>query len=353
MSGAAAVLARFQSAANIERMARALTSYFTDRMNVALDKALGPNVVYETVAEATRMQLPPAADVDTLNKYVGVRLRERFLGMLKEAQQAQAAQPPAPQVPPQAPPPAQSTDVNADVDDFYYRLQDVEVARQRISDIPVTPAAQATPDVVEAAPAIPAAVSTVFMPTPPKRGQALCIRSFARPWQTGPSPRAVLPWEGPLPPFIDATGLRLVACQLPSFVADLTPYVRLAIDGVGGATTECVLLPTHDGGRWKRWAPAAESLSYLVPVPCPWTIRLFDAAGQLLDMGFDGVEDVGSEAFGDAGDKVWIQTANRVTTGWLKKDDDGVLNVEGAGAGSTLLNWHRQWTLHLEIAKKT
>jgi hypothetical protein len=39
-----------------------------------------------------------------------------------------------------------------------------------------------------------------------------------------------------------------------------------------------------------------------------------------------------------------------VKKGWLKKEADGTLTVDGGGGA--YLNWHRQWTLHLEIAKK-
>lgn len=359
MSVAAAearVLALFQGAANVERMVRAMTSYCFDRMNVAIDKVLGEDAVYETVAAATRV--PQAVtDVDSMNKRMALRLRDQFAAAVQEALAQERQAPPA-----AAPQPAEPEEP-----DFYARLQDTEMARQRISDLPVTAApvaAPAAPALEAGVPAVPPNVATVFIPTPSKRGQALCIRSHARPWQA-PTPRSTLQWDGPLPPFMDATNLRIVACMLPAFVADLTPYIRIAITGMGGAVTECVVIPRGHGGRWTQWEAPAESLSYIVPVPCPWTIRLLDAAGHLLDMGADGValkkKEGTASAFTGAGDDLTAGDVVWIADGTGKVDKRRVFVNHGCETvhfreedipdDVVMLNWGRQWTLHLEIVK--
>lgn len=362
MSGQAAttapdVLARFRSGANINRMVGAMTAYCQDRMNVSIAKVLGEATVYEAVAAATHAPQPPAADVDAMNKYMAVRLRERFQAMLRD----QAGAGPAPAA-------------EADPDDFYFRLQDIETTRQRVHDISVDAGAAASATGEAPGPAaLPPNIATVFIPTPSKRGQTLCIRSFARPWHAA-TPRSTLAWAGPLPPFIDATNVRVAALQLPFFVAQQTPYVRIVIDGVGGATTECVVMPRDvaPGARWTMWEAACESLSYIIPVPCPWSIRLLDANGQLLDMGMDGMSMVKKETAAASsatyvvvgrpdvmtGDMLWIQPSggpsSRIAKACVSAVAGDTIDVIGPATDANdvvALNWHRQWVLHLEITQ--
>jgi hypothetical protein len=353
-----ASLARFLGAENAQRLAVVMTKYFADTQQVSLDATLGEEAVAAAVADVVRAGAARpgagASDLEALNKAAAQALREQLRVLLRAplASDIQAA--------PQG-----------DDDSFFHRLQDIEAQRRQVNDVPGAPVLAPDP-----APAsfTPAAVSTIFVPAPPRRGQTLCIRSFARPWHL-PALRATLAWAGPLPAAADAGNVRVAACQLPAAVADATPYVRLSVEGVAGATFECILLPGATRGRWSAWRAAAESLAHVRPVPCPWTLRLFDASGQLLDLGADGVllqarNDRQTTAAEDRAYRTTARCAGEFAPGdvaWVQAAAGAPIiqtRVVAAGAGAlelrgppdadlpdecAVLNWQLQWVVHLEL----
>lgn len=139
-------------------------------------------------------------------------------------------------------------------------------------------------------PTIPTSISTVFMPTPPRRGMELLINSWQRNWIQYPQ-RNGFQWNGPLPQGIDLTMSRIVGMLLPRKFIKISPYLVLHLEGAGNNTCQCILVPdtaSHLEWPWRMYRPVHTDLGYLKTISCPWMIKLYTANGTLVPLGKDG-----------------------------------------------------------------
>lgn len=181
-----------------------------------------------------------------------------------------------------------------DEDSFMTRLQELEAQRKSIQIQPLKPptSTEAAPTPAPAAPAPPATApppQRIYMTAPPpKPGIPIIIHGWHRNVRDFPD-RAAFAWNGPIPPAVDKTSLKVALVILPKSVSstDPTPYVRMRIEGAGKQAAECILVPKEGTGTCLHYQPAAPSFAQIVALGLPWNIRLFNAEGHTLNIGHD------------------------------------------------------------------
>jgi len=108
---------------------------------------------------------------------------------------------------------------------------------------------------------IPNAITTIYMPTPPKIGTEIFIHSWQREWIYS-TQRSSFTWNGPFPKMQDS--LIKIACWIgPISILQKAPCLKIVLQGVSSEVQEISLIPSY-------------------------TCHLFTMDGQSLDMGEDG-----------------------------------------------------------------
>jgi hypothetical protein len=180
---------------------------------------------------------------------------------------------------------------------FMEKLQDLEQQRKVIfaaTPAPVTApqAAAAQPSAHVGAPAsapAPTGVTLLAPPMPARRpGVPLYIHGWDRDRRAWPK-RSVFGWNSRLPAQMDPGHLKVAAVWVPTdFLArEVTPYLRLQVEGAGRQIAEAVVVPGATSARWTVCAPCTETLGMLPALSPPWIVRCLNATGHPIDMGDD------------------------------------------------------------------
>jgi hypothetical protein len=169
--------------------------------------------------------------------------------------------------------------------------------------------------------------------------------------------RNSLVWGGPLASTISEITVEMVV--LPN-IALMTPFVVMEIQGVGGQSEKVYLIPKGDSAHSHY-----KAINRVIPaLGCPWTIRLFDAFAQPLNIGEDTtvvkhivapnrfyVSELNDIAHGTT---VLVNGVSAVVTS-ISKDANGVA-VETSSpfssniVNATVVNVNRQFTLIVSSA---
>jgi hypothetical protein len=222
---------------------------------------------------------------------------------------------------------------------------------------------------------IPTSISTVFMPTPPRKGNELLVNSWQRNWLQFPQ-RNGYQWNGPLPQGIDLTSSRVAGLLLPRRFLKKSPYFVLQLEGAGNHSCQSIVVPdntSHTECPWIVCRPMNDNLGYMKSMACPWTIKLYTANGMLLSIGKDGEQvtilsnpqrlQLSMEAIQDiqVDDQLWIFGPNGdiflCEVSWIQKVEkpywigyrcDEPPKFQGEG---NLFNFSQQWSIVLDIHK--
>lgn len=279
---------------------------------------------------------------------------------------------------------------------FMVKLQELELARTNmqiekqetpISGITTIPSINASnspngpiksvfdvllPQVQQAS--IPTSISTVFMPTPPRKGQEFLINSWQRNWVQYPQ-RNNYQWTLPIPSGMELSMTRVAGMFLPKQLLRKSPYVVLQVEGAGTNTCQAILIPdkasTFDESPWALYRPLNDDLGYLKTISIPWQVRLYTANGILLNLGRDGgdftilepgLAELGKEYLNDlqVGDQVWmfgtegdicwceVTHINRDTQPYtFSYDVEDSTKIKGNRGN--ILNFSRQWSIILDL----
>lgn len=223
---------------------------------------------------------------------------------------------------------------------------------------------------------IPTTISTVFMPTPPRKGQEFLINSWQRNWVQYPQRNNYM-WTIPIPSGIELSMTRVVGVFLSKELLRKSPYVVIQMEGAGSNTCQAILTPDkgtiHHDDPWVLYRPLTEDLGYLKSISIPWMVRLYTANGILLNIGRDGEEvhiiehgvaEVSKECLQDIriGDQVWIfSTSGEIfwcevteiqkdrlpyTFSYITEDSDV---RHSNGKKGNLLNFSKQWSIVLDL----
>jgi hypothetical protein len=257
-------------------------------------------------------QNPPFPSVDEFNKRTIVRAKEQILLLLRDItmppppprptppmqsssvpERSLPQRSPMPNPPPVPPSPImEEQDTSEDADHFLKKLQNLELQRNATMVPSANPRPQEESVVLTPKPSQPpppSGTTVLYLPTPTdaamRTSKPFVIHSGDRMWSYFHD-RSILSWEGPLPAsdtFMNCTSL------LISPSAHITsPIVRVEIEGPGGHTSETICTFMRKGRKWDMWQPASSTIATMRTIPTPWTIRLFDVTGRLLDLGKDG-----------------------------------------------------------------
>lgn len=133
---------------------------------------------------------------------------------------------------------------------------------------------------------IPASISTIYMPTPPKIGKEIYINSYDRDW-VYEKDRASFRWSKQLPKMQD------MLCRVGCFVGSSkllqkTSYILLNIQGVNGDNQSVSLIPNYTCNNFTIYKPPLDSLGYLKLFSMPWKITLKTGDDKVIDLGSDG-----------------------------------------------------------------
>jgi len=249
--------------------------------------------------------------------------------------------------------------------EFFNRLQKLEFQRKTFvpasaTNTPVfTPAEQNTPS-QSASSQVPAAITTVYMPTPMKIGKELKIFSWQRDWLQEQS-RNVFTWKGPLPKQMDRTNTRVGCVIVPSHILEETHLISLVVEGANEDEVSVTLIPSHTVGNHTIFRPILESLSYLRLLALPWKVSLESGDGEKLSLGKDGVayslvrENVIQVSRGEEackpGDSVrlFVDTTKKVVPCRVKEVRGSEIELyETISGNGWLLNYSRQVSIILE-----
>lgn len=177
--------------------------------------------------------------------------------------------------------------------EFFNRLQKLEFQRKTFTPGNAThplvfpPAEQTTP-AQNASPQVPAAITTVYMPTPIKIGKELKICSWQRDWIQEPA-RNYFTWKGPLPKQMDRTNTRVGCLIGPSHILHETNMISLVVEGANEDEVSVTLIPSHTVGEYTIFRPILESLSYLRLLALPWKVSLESGDGERVALGEDRI----------------------------------------------------------------
>lgn len=268
---------------------------------------------------------PPFPSVDEFNKRTIVRAKEKILLLMRDITMPPPPPRPKPRVIEKEAPRAndhmvgahQTFDTTVDpeppknsIDDddaqqeesFLKKLQNLEMQRNA-SVVPSTNvesnkagvggvasgagASVLTPK--PAAPPPPSGTTVLYLPTSSdptvRTSKSFVVHSGDRMWSYFHD-RSILSWEGPLP--VAETYMHCTSLLISPATHIVSPIIRVAIEGPGGHESETICTFMRKGRKWDMWEPASGTLGTMRTVPTPWTIRLFDVTGRLLDLGKDG-----------------------------------------------------------------
>ena len=265
---------------NLQHVSRVCQRFLADKFQVAMELS----ALLELVREASRT-LDPRLDLEEANKAIIVKVKDTVLSARAHMESAAPSAAVLDEIPP-LPQQASSTG-NADEDDFYKRLQDLETQRSMPppSSAPAVPSPLVSPPIQPTAPTAVAAAgpSVVYLPataSPARYHRPILINGSDRMWEYF-TKRSTLVWPGP----IKGSSTILVALMLPKACAGMTPVVSVEITGAAGNSVETVCILHDTGPVWDRWVPCGEAL--LKTLACPWTIKLRDNFLRPLELGDD------------------------------------------------------------------
>jgi hypothetical protein len=267
---------------NLQHVSRVCQRFLADKFQVAMELS----AILELVREVSRT-LDPRLDLEEANKAIIVKVKDTVLSARAHMESAVPSAAVLDEIPP-LPQQASSTG-NADEDDFYKRLQDLETQRSMPppSSAPVVPSPLMSPPQLTA-PTAPTGIAAagpnvVYLPataSPARYHRPILINGSDRMWEYF-TKRSTLVWPGP----IKGSSTILVALMLPKACAGMTPIVSVEITGAAGNSVETVCILRDTGPVWDRWVPCGEAL--LKTLACPWTIKLRDNFLRPLELGED------------------------------------------------------------------
>uniref|UniRef100_A0A6C0CU19 Uncharacterized protein n=1 Tax=viral metagenome TaxID=1070528 RepID=A0A6C0CU19_9ZZZZ len=181
-----------------------------------------------------------------------------------------------------------------DDSEFLNKVQRLELQRKtfqiKLPEIKgVNPPAPITITPVPVSVPVPNAITTIYMPTPPKIGTEIFIHSWQREWIYS-TQRSSFIWNGPFPKMQDS--LIKIACWIgPISILQKAPCLKIQLSGASGPEfQEISLIPSYTCHLFAIYKPALESLGYIRRMSLPWKVILKTMDGQSLDMGEDGEE---------------------------------------------------------------
>lgn len=184
----------------------------------------------------------------------------------------------------------ESTTNLSDDSEFLNKVQRLELQRKTFQvKIPELKGVSAPSPTITVAPVpvpVPNAITTIYMPTPPKIGTEIFIHSWQREWIYS-TQRSSFTWNGPFPKMQDS--LTKIACWIgPISILQKAPCLKIRLQGVGSEAQEISLIPSYTCHLFAVYKPALESLGYVRRMSLPWKVALKTMDDQVLDMGDDG-----------------------------------------------------------------
>ena len=110
------------------------------------------------------------------------------------------------------------------------------------------------------------------------------INSWARNATFSPSRNSFI-WAGPILSSIKS--LTIKSLMVPSNL--ITPYIIMEIQGLGGQINHIHFIKSNSTNSTDIWDKYTSIQPEILPLGCPWTIRLFDAFTNPLSLGDDNV----------------------------------------------------------------
>ena len=395
----------FLSMENLSNLGFTVESFLHDTYGIRLKEIISLSDFQELmqdVMQETEEDFPNLSHSEK-NKKAIVSIRNILFDRLRMKSQQPSAQQAVPSdvkedaMPVPTPIERVSTKTEDSDEVFFKKLQDLELRRrvavsgaapqQPMPPPPSPPILK--PQVLEEQPRQVQHV-VVAVPPPPRHCLTYVISSWDRNILENPG-RSFMVWNNSLPPLYDPMSTRIAGLFLPASLASCSPYVSIAIQGAGGASTSCLVYPdcvaTIRRG-WIRWSPMDISLSYIKSVSMPWAVELRAADGTPMPLGVDHYRivsiavDVGintatlrlassvanqavslNESDFQVGDQIWIYTKNdKKKTDVLSVSKDAIevrysmpmrtptmSNAMHDWMNAQVLNYNRQWSLVLEV----
>lgn len=300
---------------NREHVFQICFQFLKDKYHLNLPEGQVRMILSQCMTDMVEMykQNPPFPPVDEFNKRTIVRAKEQIMLLLREItmpppppRPTAASTPAKTQAPASSPPPPPSMPIPQDIEDdvieesgednFLKKLQHLELQRNAsiVSAASQPRPAEAVGDSMvltqkPAAPPPPSGTTVLYLPTPTdggvRTGKSFVIYSGDRLWSYFHE-RSVLSWEGPTPG--SESYMHCTSLLVSRSAQIISPVIRVNIEGPGGHAAETLCTFAHKGHKWDVWQPASSTIGTLRAVPTPWTIRLYDITGRLLDLGKDG-----------------------------------------------------------------
>ncbi len=305
----------FLSNENIKHIEGVCHGFLKDKHNIEVPTTAIKQLVSTFSQRLSKDVDPSKVSLDAFNKQVIIQVRDYVVAAMQQKQAPRAMEPMKPTVVNQDiynVPESDKTEENQD--EFFQKLQELEMQRKAPIAVPEKTAATTTSSVpsqptsqqplaplAPSTPPVPPAPITVIVPstTVANYGIITRIHSIDRSWLYNTSVSSMV-WSGPLPKQIDENNIRILALMLPKICLDLSPYVILRIEGAGGQVADiCVMPDSHlqsaMSSTWVKYQ-ACIANEHIRKFATPWTIRILDAYGsELEEMGDDGwiVEETG------------------------------------------------------------
>jgi hypothetical protein len=263
-------------------------------------------------------------------------------------------------------------DMNISEDsDFFNKLQKLELQRKTFQPTGMNPTALSTlapaetllPSTVSSQ--VPAQITTVYMPTPPKIGKEVKIHSWQRDWLQYPMRNGFI-WKGSFPKQTDRTNTRLGCLIGPNSLLASTHMLSLVIEGANEDMVSVSLIPDHSVGEYTMYRPILESLSYVRLLALPWKITLEAGDGEELLLGIDNipytvvntyeqttmiaVKNAGSICRVGEGLRIYMEESKKLLPSQVVSIKDDTIEIIGKIRESgRLLNYSRQVSIVFEM----
>ena len=312
MSSIASIVNHLLGQRNVDHVLQLCLQFLREKYQINIQESQLRSILIKCMNELldlykdNQQQLP---SVDEFNKQTIVRAKQQIMIHVREISSTpshppppepkpivvpQSLQPPPPPVPPS--PIMEEQDQSEDSETFLKKLQTLELQRNA-SVVPNTtpppvrePLFQTKSQGTVAGPPASSGTTVLYLPSPQTAlsipsSKPFVVHSGDRLWNYFHD-RSILSWEGPLPS--QDTYMKCTSLLISPQTYIVSPIIRVCIEGPGGHTCETICTFSQKGRKWDCWAPASETIGTLRTVPCPWTIRLYDVTGRLLDLGKDG-----------------------------------------------------------------
>lgn len=277
----------FLKTENLNQLHTLCYGFINDTQKINVSSNVISQLMQEIIKQISSQPGYAQMTLEELNKRTILGVRDRILSSRSNT----------PHIPPVPPSPISSKLEDDDSEqnpenEFFQKLQNLELQRKApvASTNPVTPQPVSTPLILPQPQTQPQQPITVIVPssTVGSYGITTHVNSRDRNWIFDNN-IAIITWNGPLPKQMDESNFRIVSLVVPRCIENLTPYLIIRIEGVGGQVQHvtCISVSNSNSNPWIIYKPCSDTSGYIRRFALPWKISLVDAYGMIVNIGKD------------------------------------------------------------------